>query len=71
MVEKYKITPSSFRLSIRDIESLNVDQMTDQNRERLKDFGGVPALLEALLVDAENGLSAEEEDQGFAVRRGM
>jgi calcium-translocating P-type ATPase len=57
------------------IAAMNVDQMTDQNKEALAKLGGVDAVLKLLNVDKDTGLtSAEqgtstEEDEQFQERK--
>lgn len=63
-IAKYEVSPQNikFEISRSDLAGLNVDQMTEANKEQLAARGGPEALCKLLQTDSKNGLKTDETD---------
>lgn len=59
--EETKVAPANpFKLDRDALADFNVDQMREQNKEKLEKYGGVQAVAAALKVDLSSGITGDD-----------
>lgn len=59
--EETKVAPANpFKLDRDALADFNVDQMREQNKEKLEKYGGVQAVAAALEVDLSSGITGDD-----------